>query len=83
MSYGNTVKIDKSLEFNDSEYDFESLCGATPTLEDTIMDLEDELFWDEISDYIEERNEMPADDKGATNIFAAAGFKFSSLREQS
>lgn len=83
MSYGNTVKIDKSLEFNDSEYDFESLCGATPTLEDTIMDLEDELFWDEISDYIEERNEMPADGKGATNIFAAAGFKFSSLRKQS
>lgn len=79
-----TVKIDKTLEFNDSEYDFEAMCGVTPTLEDTLEHLEDELFWDAISDNIAEQNEKkPAHDEDTTNIFAKAGFKLSSLRKQS
>jgi len=80
-----TVQIDKSLEFNDSEYDFESMCGATPTLEDMLINLEEELFWDSISDSIEERNKEvePAQDENATNIFAKAGLKLSQLRQQS
>jgi len=82
MKQANTVRIDKSLEFNDSEFDFESLCGATPTLEDTLIELEDELFWDAISDKIEEENK-PASNEDARNIFAAAGFKLSQRRNHS
>jgi hypothetical protein len=60
------------------------MCGVTPTLEDTLINLEDELFWDSISDHIEEhKEEEPTRNEDTSNIFARAGLKLSSLRQQS
>lgn len=83
MSFNSySANVDKTVEYNDSEFDFESLCGATPNLEDMLEQEEDGLFWDEISDNIEAQKGKPAQDEDTTNIFAKAGFKLSSLRQQ-